>query len=106
MIAQLESELVQRGGEYVIEYMPAVDVVVRKRISPDQRDAKGKVKLAEVDELVLLVQQINSYFVPSRLADYTSAIWESTDLLATYKPSHLKEFHQFTGVVRIKFRTT
>lgn len=89
-----------------LDYSPAIDVVVRKRLGPDKRQAGGTFTLAEIDELVLFMEEINEYFTAARLATYTEAAWDSeigTKILAAYIPSHLRQHSQFTGRLRIPF---
>lgn len=99
-VPPLATELASRAD---IRYAPAVDVIVRRRLNPNQREADGKLALPEVDSLVLLVEQIHEFFTPARLVAYDAAAWESTELLRQYVPSHLREHHQFTGQIRLTF---
>jgi hypothetical protein len=90
-----------------ISYQVQVDVVVRKRLGPDSRDASGRYLLASIDPLVLLVEQINERFTPVRFATPDNVSWDAETgnrILAAYKPSHLREHHQFTGIVRLGFK--
>jgi hypothetical protein len=93
----------ETGGS--IGYMPQVDIVIRKRLATDQQEADGTLVLPEIDDLVYLAQEIAEYFVAGRLAGFEDAAWERTQILAAFKPSHLRQYRQFTAVIRVTFRT-
>lgn len=89
-----------------IDYSPAIDIVVRKRLGPERRQADGRFSPEEIDELVLFVEQINEFFGPNRMQSFDAAAWDAetgTKILAAYMPSHLRQHHQFTGRVRVPF---
>ena len=96
-----EMELETRGS---IDYSPQVDIVIRKRLASDQQEADGTLILPEVDDLVLLVQELAEYFMADRLAEFEGAAWERTQMLAAFKPSHLRQYRQFTGIIRLTFK--
>jgi hypothetical protein len=39
-----------------------------------------------------------------RLSEFDEAVWERTQMLAAFKPSHLRQYRQFTGIVRLTFK--
>jgi hypothetical protein len=96
-----EMELETRGS---IGYTPQVDIVVRKRLAQEQQEADGTLILPEIDDLVLLVQEIAEYFMADRLAEFEGAAWERTQILAAFKSSHLRQYRQFTGIIRLTFK--
>lgn len=96
-----EMELETRGS---IGYAPQVDIVIRKRLASDQQEVDGTLILPDIDDLVFLVQEIAEYFMADRLVDFTDAAWERTQMLAAFKPSHLRQYRQFTGIVRLTFK--
>jgi len=95
-----DMELETRGS---IGYTPQVDIVIRKRMAAGQQEPDGTVILPDVDDLVFLVQEIAEYFVVDRFGDLESIAWQRTQILAAYKPSHLRQHRQFTGIVRLTF---
>jgi hypothetical protein len=102
-VSVLPSELATRGS---IIYAPGVDIVVRKKFDESaHRESDGRIKLEEIDALVLLVQQIDAFFTAKHLSGADDGAWEKSNILAAYKPSHLRLHHQFTGIVRITFET-
>lgn len=86
------------------EYRPACDIVVRKRMLPEDYVPETKrLSLAKVDELVRLVEDIHDFLCAERLSKLSEAVWQETKILAAYKPSHLRQHHQFTGIVRVTY---
>ena len=96
-------ELETRGS---ISYVPQVDIVVRKRLAQDEQEADGSLDLLVIDDLVCLVQQIAEFFVTDRFSEIESIIWQQTQILAAFKPLHLRQYRQFTGIVRLTFSAT
>lgn len=102
-VSQLPIDLETRGS---VEYGPQIDVVVRFALGPEHREADGKLTLAQIDALVLFVQQIAEFFASDRFGTSEQFAWDAetgTKILAAYKPSHLRQNHQFTGIVRLAF---
>jgi len=95
-----DMELETRGS---ISYTPQVDIVIRKRMAAGQQEPDGTLILPDVDDLVFLVQEIAEYFVVDRFGDLESIAWQRTQILAAYKPSHLRQHRQFTGIIRLTF---
>lgn len=86
------------------EYRPACDIVVRRRMLPANYVTSTKrLSLAKVDELVKLVEEIHDFLCAERLSKLPDAVWQETRILAAYKPSHLRTYHQFTGIVRVTY---
>jgi len=94
-------ELETRGS---VSYMPQVDIVIRKRLAHDQQEPDGTLVLPEIDDLVYLVEEIAEYFVTDRFGDSDTIVWQRTQIVAAFKPSHLRQYRQFTGIVRFTFR--
>jgi hypothetical protein len=87
-------------------WKPEVDVVLRKRLDPYQQDTDGHTLLAEVDAHVELFERVAASLVARRLAGAEEIAWESTEVLAAVKPSHLRKFRQYTGILRVTFSAT
>lgn len=98
-----EFDLETRGS---IGYVPQVDIVIRKRLAQDQQEPDGSLILPEIDDLVYLVEEIAEHFVADRFSEVESIAWQRTQILAAYKPSHLRQHRQFTGIVRLSFSAT
>jgi hypothetical protein len=101
-VAPVPTELDDRGG---LGWKPSVDIIVRRRMTPEQREADGRFSTDEIRELCYFVQQLTAFFCKERLAS-TDAVWESTQLMRLYVAQHLREHHQFTAQIRLTFSTT
>lgn len=98
-----QSDLAAKG---VIRFTVPVDIAVRYRFGADkQDDDTGRIDVAKVDELVLLVQEIHSLFTPNRLTDFQAGAWVSTRIVVNPSNKHLREMRQFLGIVRVTFQT-
>lgn len=105
-VPQLQNELESEGA---LKYGPAVDIAIRLGLRPERRTATGKFKLEEIDALVQFVQEIAEFFAVDRFGDIEQFAWNpnpGTQILAAHSPKHLRDHHQFTGIVRVPFRTT
>lgn len=100
-VGTMPADLDTREGS---EYRPACDVVVRKRMLPEDYVPETKrLSLAKVDELVRLVEDIHDFLCAERLSKLPEGVWQESKILAAYKPSHLRQHHQFTGIVRVTY---
>lgn len=102
-VPQCDSELEDRGH---VVYKPGVDIIVRKRITPNNRDGDSRIELAELDALEAFIVQLSNYFTTDRFADLADAIWDGTELRRRFVPEHLRRLHQFTGIVRLTFNVS
>lgn len=90
-----------------LEYDVAIDIAVRKRFEPIDRDeATGRLRNESVDPLVTLLQEIHEHFVLDRnstvLDDVPEANWTDSQVVSWVSQRKLREGF-FEGVVRIKF---
>lgn len=87
-----------------ISLSPQVDIVIRKRLGQEARRPDGRFIPEVIDELVLLTEEIAAYFATNRFEVTDSQpIWQNTELLSAYRPSHLRQYQQYTGIVRLTF---
>lgn len=92
--------LATRGS---LKYDYSIDVIVRKRFGAKDQGATGQISNAKIDPLVRLTEQILE-FVPMReLVDYDEAIWQSSRLRFLAYRKHLREWRQYTGLVRVSY---
>lgn len=96
-----KAELASRGK---MGFDVPVDVAVRQRFGQDKQDAQGRVAIAEVDPLMLLVEEIFTAFAAQRMTNFQAAAWQETRILAAPIREHLHKHKQFTGIVRLIFR--
>lgn len=105
-----ETELDGRGS---VGYACAVDIGVRKKFGQPDLEKCGRIDLAEIDRLVLFVQELHEFFIKAdstdgttigrRLQDYTDASWRETTIRSTYSAKHLREMQMFLGIVRVTY---
>jgi hypothetical protein len=96
------NELGSRGA---IHYFCSVDVGVRRWFGRGQSEnVSGRIKRAEMDRLVLFVQELNEFFcsrgVGRRLVTYQDAVWRATKIRVTYSRKHLRDHRMFLGILR------
>ena len=92
------SQLVSRNA---YEYQVETDIGVRKRFAVADQDATtGRIDTAEIDALVLLVEEINEFFIHDALGS-TGTVWDAVEIRAAYVREHLRNMRQFTGIVRV-----
>lgn len=94
-----------------IEYQPSVDICVRYRFDPSDRDPTiGRLLNSSVDPLVKLVEQIHELLASGRLEslqlnETTVADWVDANVRAYVNQRRLRE-GMFEGVVRVNFSVT
>ena len=87
-----------------VRYDIPIHIAVRKRFTTEQKDSVGRVQVAEVDALVLLVEQIHEQFTQERLTDFEDGVWKETKILVSPMTEHLRQAGQFTGIVEVLFQ--
>jgi len=97
--------------EASVKYIPRVDIGIRERIGQqnpavpgEDLGDRGGIDQDRINRLMYLVQEIAEAFVPLELPAVENCVWQSTDIRAWYVPRHLREWHQFTGLIRLEFR--
>lgn len=99
-----DSELADRGST---KYGLTVDVGFRKRFgTSSQSSSTGRITKADIDALVLMVEKAHEWFLGDggrQLASLPVAVWESSDIRASYVRKMLRDKRLFVGVVRVKY---
>jgi hypothetical protein len=86
-----------------VKFDYSFDVIVRKRFGANDQGVTGSIPNSKIDPLVRLTEQIVT-FVPMQFLDgYDEAIWQSTKLRFVAYRKHLREWHQYTGLVRVAY---
>ena len=95
---------IEAASQATLAYTCPIDIAVRYKFGQDtMNNDTGRIELAEIDKLMLLVQEIHEHFTLERMQSFDAASWSGTKrLVAPHKP-HLREFRQFTGIVRVTF---
>lgn len=107
-VAYDETDLDGRGS---VGYACSIDIGVRKRFGQSDLEKCGSVVLAEIDRLVLFVQELHEFFIKAssdttigrRLQNYTDASWRETRITSTYSQKHLRDMQMFLGIVRVTY---
>lgn len=96
-------QVASRGTDPKLKYIVEVDIAVRRKFAPEfHDDDHGRVLLAKVDELCLLVQEIHEHFLLTRLPDELGVVWnEPAKIMVNPHRDHLKDWKQFTGIVQL-----
>lgn len=105
VVAHSTEQKIEMESQGCVEFLVPVDIAVRKRFTQAQQDSNtGRVLVAQVDALVLLVQEIVESLMPNRITgDFGDAVWTGSKIVANPLLQHLRENRQFTGVVRLNF---
>ena len=89
-----------------LSYRPMIDIAIRKRFEPTDRDNDGRLLNASIDPLVTLLQSIHEHFALARnsvvLDDATATNWIEGNVMSWVNQRKLRQGF-FEGVVRIKF---
>jgi hypothetical protein len=104
-VGPLPTEL---DGRYSVAYQCSADIVLRKRFTPDDMEQvsgmdAARVKPCVVDPYVALVEEINEWLIAKRLTDMEDAVWRETSIVAAVVHKHLREWQQFTGILRVTY---
>lgn len=99
--------LAELDTEATLNTEPAIDIAVRKRFEPSDRESNGDLKKSAVDPLVKLVEKIYEQLAGDRmqaisLASGISANWIET-LIRTHCDYGRLRQGCFLGCVRIRF---
>jgi len=102
--------LAELDSEATVETEPAIDIAVRKRFQPSDRESNGELKTSSVDPLVKLVEKIYEQLAGDRmqaitLASGVSANWIDTTVRTYCDYKRLRE-GCFLGCVRVRFNVS
>jgi hypothetical protein len=102
--------LAELDSESTIETEPAIDIAVRKRFQPSDRDVSGRLKNASIDPLVKLVEKIYEQLAGDRMQAMTLATgihanWLDTSIRTYCDYGKLRE-GVFIGVVRMRYNVS
>ncbi|MBI5725019.1 MAG: hypothetical protein HZA50_13745 [Planctomycetes bacterium] len=90
---------VQPAGRKVCQYEYSVDAGVQKKLT-----INNGMEKAEIDALIVLVEEIAGFFRQRRLSAYPDAAWVKTEYSHLYVVEHLSQLSQFTSVLTLTFR--
>ena len=73
-----------------------VDVAIQKKLE--------SADLAEIDELMGLVEELISFLSRRKLASVSAALWIKTANEPIFAQEHLEQFGQFTSILTLTYR--
>ena len=92
---------VEQLSRSAVQLRVATDIAVRRKFGPNyQNEGTGRIEIAEIDALMLFIQELVLLFSEFELPGVR---WESTNIVEAPVREHLRELRQFTGVLRIIF---
>lgn len=93
----------EQAARSAMKFLAPIDIAVRKKFSQaDYHEENGRVAIAKVDDLLLLVQEIHVLFTRIRLTSMAAASWVETKTQVAPIIEHLRD-GQFTAIVRVTF---
>jgi hypothetical protein len=79
-----------------------IDIGIRRKFTTQEQDADGRVPNATIDPFVLLVEELLVFVAKKRLS---SSVWRDSKVRSTIVREHLRDWRQFTGIIRIRFNS-
>ena len=73
-----------------------IDVAIQKKLTAGD--------LAEIDELMGLVEEIISFLSRRKLSSVPNALWIKTANEPIYATEHMEQFRQFTSILTLTYR--
>jgi hypothetical protein len=104
--SELKTELYDRG---TVRYLASAFVVFRQKFAGSDIEQVGaseqtRVKASAVDPLVGLVEEANEWLTAlERLTNHPDGVWNSTNIEAAVVHKHLREWSQFTGIIKTTY---
>ena len=97
IMADVNADVESQTG---VVYTVPIDVVVRQRFA---RNNDGDVPAADVNNLILLVEEVFEGLALARLSGHPAAAYSEVEIRALFVPKHLRELGQFTGIIRLTY---
>lgn len=92
-----------------VQYSVPIDIAIRRKFGQDkQNDDTGLIEVDAIDKLLLLQEQVHLMFTQQRLTDSQLTVWDGegggTRPLWSPNLEHLRQWRQFSGLIRVFFR--
>lgn len=82
-----------------------IDIALRRKFPAAEQDTQtGAIVVDDIDGLAFLFEEMFLAFVKVSLPAFDSAIWQTTEITVVPDLKQLREWRQFTGVIRVTFR--
>jgi len=96
--SEVTSELNDRGE---LVYTLGTDIGIRQRFGQANQDSgTGRIARASLDALSLLTEQMHELFAADRPTTQTQAVWLEVEYKAPFIRKHLREFRQWTSIIK------
>lgn len=93
------SPMAGEGSRGAMQHDYQVHVAVQKKLA-----TTGDEQKAELDALMLFVEEIAKHLERNRLGACEDAKWVTQELDPVFLPEHLEELRQFTSVLTLTYR--
>jgi len=96
----------QADSRNSLRYEVGVDVAVRYRFGTAEHDGEGKIKTAQIEAYIGLLEEIAEELAdPSNrtLTDKAAAAWIRNEFRYPWVPEHLRQNRQYTGIFRATY---
>lgn len=98
----------------LLDYSHTVDVLIRRKFNENEIDlANGRASRAEIDKMVLLLQEVWELMSPPNSGELTtassySAKWDpiASRIMSFNMRAQLKKLRQYTGLLRLGYRVS
>lgn len=109
VVAHTTEQQVELSARDVLRYTVPIDIAIRRKFGEDKKDQEtGRIKVEEIDKLVLLTEEVHGLFIPARLTEFPYHVWDNdkggTQIVVNPHREHLRELRQFTSIVRTFLR--
>jgi len=105
VVSHTISQTMDLSSRTSVQFTSPIDIAVRRKFGQDKQDkATGRINVEELDALMLFTQEIYVLLTKKRLKNDLQHVWEGLEIVAAPLRQHLRELHQFTGIVRVTFR--
>jgi hypothetical protein len=91
-----------------ISWTNTLEIGVRFRFGNlDQEESDGKIRNRHMHEWIYFMQEISQYLYSNpKLPLFPKAeLLPTVVVIVTYSTKHLREWRQFTGIIRVEYRT-
>jgi len=95
-----EAELASRGA---VKFLSGIDIGLRRKFGDADKNPDGTIDQTKIDALVELSEQVYLFLAGKRI---DVAAWRDATFRSTYVRKHLREWCQFTCIIRVRFHNT
>lgn len=97
----------QADSRASLAYDVYVDVAVRFKFGTSEQETDGAIAVEEIDGYIELLEEIGELLADPdnrMLPGDAKPVWIGNEIRAPWVPQHLREFRQYTGIMRSTYR--